>query len=56
MEIKDNPQLYVEHIDCFGKKLNEWEKNFIANLIDYPPKTFSEKQIAVITRIYNEKC
>lgn len=56
MEIKDNPQLYVKHIDSFGKNLSDWEKNFIANSLDNPPKVFSPKRIEIITRIYDEKC
>jgi len=55
-EIKDNPQRYVEHIDMFGKNLSDWEVYFIANLIDNPPEKYSEKQIAVIERIYDQKC
>jgi len=50
------PQILVEHIDVFGKKLTEWEINFIANLMDNPPKVYSPKQIEIINRIYDEKC
>jgi len=50
------PKILVEHIDTFGKNLNEWEVKFIAGLIDHPPKTYSKKQIVVINRIYDEKC
>ena len=56
MEIKDNPQVYIEHIDSFGKNLTDWEKGFIANMIDSPPVRFSQKQIDIITCIYDEKC
>jgi hypothetical protein len=56
MEVKDNPQLYVEHIDTFGKNLTDWEVKFIADLIDNPPKVFSPKQLAIIARIYDENC
>ncbi len=51
-----SPQELVEHIDSFGKRLSQWEKNFIADMIDNPPENFSEKQIEVIHRIYDEKC
>lgn len=51
-----SPQVLVEHIDSFGKGLSKWEIKFIADLIDNPPDSFSEKQIAVIHRIYDEKC
>lgn len=50
------PQVLVEHIDSFGKNLSEWEIKFIANLIDNPPRNYSEKQIEIINRIYDEKC
>ena len=51
-----DPQVLVEHIDSFGKKLTDWEKGFIANLMDNPPKEYSEKQVNIINRIYDEKC
>ncbi len=51
-----DPKALVEHIDLFGKRLNEWEINFIANLLDNPPKTYTPKQIEIINRIYDEKC
>jgi len=50
------PKILVEHIDMFGKNLNQWEINFIADLMDNPPEKYSEKQIAIINRIYDEKC
>ena len=53
---KFDPKILVEHIDSFGKGLSEWEINFIANLMENPPEKYSEKQIAVIDRIYEEKC
>lgn len=56
MDIKDDPGLYVKHIDSFGKNLSDWEVKFIANLLDNPPKHYSDKQIEIITRIYDEKC
>jgi len=46
----------VHHIDIFGKNLSEWEIGFISNLIDHPPKTFSDKQVKIINRIYDWKC
>ena len=49
------PQILVEHIDSFGKNLSEWEVNFIADLMDNPPKFYSPKQIEIINRIYDEK-
>ena len=51
-----DPKVLVEHIDDFGKGLSEWEVDFIANLVDYPPNHYSEKQTAIINRIYDEKC
>jgi len=55
-EHKFDPQVLVEHIDSFGKKLSEWEVNFIANMMDRPPETITPKQIEIIERIYDEKC
>ena len=51
-----HPGVLVAHIDRFAKDLSEWEKGFIINLVDHPPKSYSEKQIAIIHRIYDEKC
>lgn len=51
-----DPQILVEHIDSFGKYLTSWEINFIADLIDNPPENYSDKQIKIINRIYDEKC
>lgn len=51
-----DPKVLVEHIDSFGTRLSEWEVKFIANMIDNPPKTYSEGQVAIINRIYDEKC
>lgn len=51
-----DPKVLVEHIDSFGKHLNEWEISFIANLLDNPPKVYTPKQIEIINRIYDEKC
>jgi len=50
------PKVLLEHIDSFAKNLTDWEIKFIAGLIDNQPEKFSEKQIAVINRIYDEKC
>ena len=56
MKTKHKPQILVEHIDSFGKKLSKWEINFIANLIDNPPEEYTPSMIKVINRIYDEKC
>jgi len=48
-------EVLVKHIDHFGKGLSAWEIKFIANLIDHPPATYSEKQKEIINRIYDEK-
>lgn len=50
------PEILVEHIDSFGKRLTDWEINFIADLIDAPPKEYSPKVVEIINRIYDEKC
>jgi hypothetical protein len=46
----------VQVIDEEGQNLTTWEVNFIASLIDKPPRSYSLKQIEIITRIYDEKC
>ena len=51
-----NPKVLVEHIDSFGKGLDEWEVKFISDLMDNPPEKYSKKQVTVINRIYNQKC
>jgi hypothetical protein len=49
-------KVLVEHIDSFGHGLSEWEINFIADMLDHPPDVYSEKQIEIINRIYDQKC
>ena len=56
MEKEFDPKVLVEHIDSFGKGLSEWEIDFIANLMDNPPRIYSPKQTEIINRIYDEKC
>lgn len=51
-----DPQVLVEHIDTFGKKLGTWEIKFISGLIDNPPVRYTKRQVNVIHRIYLEKC
>jgi len=46
----------VQIIDEEAKELTTWEIGFIANMIDNPPRTYSLKQIEILTRIYDEKC
>jgi len=53
---KFDPRVLVEHIDTFGKKLSLWERGFVANLMDRPPKVYTPKQVEIINRIYDEKC
>lgn len=50
-----DPKVLVEHIDTFGKRLTQWEIDFIANMIDNPPEKYSPRQIEIINRIYDEK-
>jgi len=45
----------VLDIDDYGVDLTEWEINFIADLIDNPPVTFSEEQINTIEKIYLQR-
>lgn len=51
-----DPKVLIEHIDSFGKALSEWEVNFIAGFMDNMPENFTEKQVAIINRIYDERC
>ncbi len=51
-----DPKVLVEHIDSFGKGLSNWEVGFIADMIDNPPREYSDAQVDIINRIYNEKC
>lgn len=46
----------VNHIDRFGRDLTEWEKGFIIRLTERPPDTYSPKQVAIIDRIFDERC
>lgn len=45
----------VDAIDSFAHNLNDWEVNFISDLIDNPPEHYSENRRQVIERIYDEK-
>ena len=56
MSTEFDPKILVEHIDSFGKGLSEWEINFIADMMDNPPESYSKKQIEIINRIYDKKC
>ena len=56
MNNKFDPKILVEHINSFGHGLSEWEVNFIADMLDNPPMNYSEKQIEIINRIYDQKC
>jgi hypothetical protein len=53
---KFDPKILVKHIDSFGNGLSEWEVNFIADMLDHPPKTYSPKVVEIINRIYDQKC
>jgi hypothetical protein len=55
-EKKFDPRVLVEHIDTFGKNLNEWEIKFIADLVDHPERQITPKMEEIINRIYDEKC
>jgi len=50
------PHVLVKHIDSFASNLNDWEIQFISNLIDNPPDIYSSKQLYHINRIYDNKC
>lgn len=44
----------VQEIDDSYNNLNEWERGFIASLIDRPPKVYSDKQLEIIYKIYDK--
>lgn len=45
----------LTRVDRYGKGLSQWEIDFVAGLIDNPPHTPSERQIAILKRINDEK-
>lgn len=45
----------VQEIDEKGEKLSDWEKQFIASLIDNPPEWYSKKQEETVKRIYDQR-
>ena len=51
-----DPKVLVEHNDMFGKRLSGWEINFIADLIDNPPREYTPAMMKIINRIYDRKC
>lgn len=52
---REKYQKMLTRVDKYGKGLSQWEIDFVAGLIDNPPHTPSEKQIAILKRIDNEK-
>ena len=46
----------ITAIDDEGVGLTAWEINFIADMIDRSPEYLSAKQVAIIERIYDERC
>ena len=46
----------VAEIDELGLNLTHWEIQFISGLIDRSPVFYTQKQIEIIYRIYEEKC
>jgi len=53
-ERKDYEKM-LTRVDKYGKNLSPWEIDFVAGLIDNPPHTPSQKQIAILKRIDKEK-
>ena len=43
-------------VDENASGLNDWEFSFISDLVDDPPDTFSDKQIEIIQRLYDNWC
>lgn len=44
----------VQEIDSNYDNLTNWERGFIASLIDKPPKIYSDKQLEAIYKIYDD--
>ncbi len=44
----------VQEIDKNYEDLTTWERGFIVSLIDKPPKIYSDKQLEIIYRIYDD--
>ena len=45
----------IYDIDELGEDLTLWEIDFISGLIDNPPAVYSDKQIEIIERIYEQR-
>ncbi len=45
----------LERVDKFGRGLTGWEIDFVANLIDNPPRVPTKKQIDILKRIDQQK-
>ncbi len=56
METGDGRELFIDviviAIDSFAKNLSESSVDFIADMIDAPPETYSPKQIKWIKDLY----
>jgi len=46
----------IWYVDELGENLTDWEKEFIRSLIDERPASYSEKQISIVYKLYNQKC
>ena len=46
----------LHEVDETASGFNDWEIDFISNLVDDPPDNFSDKQIDIIQRIYDNWC
>lgn len=56
MPRNENINEMLEEIDAKGGRLNQWEINFIADMMaKVEPRSFTDKQANIITRIYDEK-
>lgn len=52
----ENLSELIEEIDAKGDGLTSWEANFIGDMLAKPePRRFTEKQAAIIRRLYDEK-
>lgn len=53
---KEEIEEMIFDIDNLGEDLTDWEIDFIADLIDNPPKEYSDGHIRKIKQIYNQRC
>ena len=53
--VADDTADKIRKIDQDGEGLTSWEIDFIASFIDNPPRSFTQKQIEIVDRIWNQR-